>query len=215
MTAQLIEGGRQQDQLLDSLNNRFYGYYWGQAFCYQKTGRWCSSTWGCREKRQEICMKEEKKIINSWLQAYVCLPLVAVFLLLFMFFCCIASCIHTAVQCLDTLIRLLWGRWADKHVGFCRFSCVTASGRLAPSFLVLSWAPGRCVPGHTSAASSVVPAVVTWLHTAASFWMACEWEELLQLIIGGMNKSNNVDFITSLVRGYLINSVCCTASQVS
>lgn len=32
MTAQLIEGGGKQDQLVDSLNNRFYGYYWGAGF---------------------------------------------------------------------------------------------------------------------------------------------------------------------------------------
>lgn len=190
-----------------------------QAFCSQKTGMQCSSTWGCRETRQEICVKDWKTF-NSWLHAYVSLPFVAVVLLLLFLFCCgvllyIAPRTHKAVQYLDTLTRLLWGRWATKHVGFCRFRCVTTSGGLAPYFLVLSWAPGRRVPGHTSAVSSAVPAVVTWIHTAASFWMAWEWEELLWLIIGGMSKSNNADFITSLVRWYLINPVWCTAAQAS
>lgn len=32
MTAQLTEGGGKQDQLVVSLNNRVYGYYWGAGF---------------------------------------------------------------------------------------------------------------------------------------------------------------------------------------
>lgn len=36
--------------------------------------------------------------------------------------------------------------------------------------------------------------------------MAWEWEELLQVIIGGMNKSNWADFMVSSARRYLISS---------
>lgn len=90
--------------------------------------------------------------------------------------------------------RASLGNVAEKCIGFYRVRSVTALGGFAPSFLALSWARGRCVPGHTSAVASVVPALVTWIQTALSFRMAWDWQELFQVITGGMNKINKAWF---------------------
>lgn len=107
----------------------------GQAFCYRRQGGDAQLFRDTEKEGRKYVWGNENQLIPGHMSSLCCCCHPASYI-----FCCIAPCIHKEVLHLDTLTRLLWGRWADEHAGSYGFRCVTTSAVLAPS-----WAPGSCV----------------------------------------------------------------------
>lgn len=164
MTALLIEGQGSRISCLDvfPLSNRFCGYYCGIDFLPSQDRE--AVLWYLDMQRNKMGNMHEGMKAISLLVAAVLL------LLLFVFRFCLfvlGVLLHSSVYPQSSPVP------EHPHQAplciFCGVRCFCC-GRVCP--FLGPFTSGRCVPGHTSAASSVVPALVTWIQTALSFQMA-------------------------------------------
>lgn len=75
----------------------------GQACCCWETGRQSSSTWGCRETRQEMCTEEKMFSFPVYMHRS---PLLVSIVLLLLFCCC--SCIVLLYKAPRTYRAAIW-----------------------------------------------------------------------------------------------------------